>query len=276
MLATYRFLLSRRWLGLLAAAIAAAALCAALGRWQLDRLHQRHARNAVIEHNLGAAPVPAADLLRPGHPLPPGQQWRRVTATGRYDTGHELVVRNRTLDGAVGYHVLTPLVTEQGPALLVDRGWVPTAETAATRPDVPPPPSGEATVTARMRQAEPPKHGPAPPAGQVTRIAVATIARSLPYPVYGGYGELVAQDPPSRPAPTALPPPEVSEGPHLAYAFQWFLFGLMALGGYVVLARREARDLAAGRPGRAGRPGHAGRANRTASAPRPVPTRADG
>ena len=40
----------------------------------------------------------------------------------------------------------------------------------------------------------------------------------------------------------ALDPPETSEGPHLAYAFQWFLFACLALGGYVVLARREAAD----------------------------------
>ena len=50
----------------------------------------------------------------------------------------------------------------------------------------------------------------------------------------------------SRPgrAPQRLPPPEPSEGPHLAYAFQWFLFAALAPVGYVLLARREAEDRA--------------------------------
>jgi cytochrome oxidase assembly protein ShyY1 len=63
--------------------------------------------------------------------------------------------------------------------------------------------------------------------------------------VYGGYGELVTQQPaPDLDGGTMrlLPPPKPTEGPHLAYAFQWFLFALIALGGYVVLARREAQE----------------------------------
>jgi cytochrome oxidase assembly protein ShyY1 len=34
----------------------------------------------------------------------------------------------------------------------------------------------------------------------------------------------------------------------LLYAVQWFLFGVLGLGGYVVLARREAADRRVARP----------------------------
>jgi cytochrome oxidase assembly protein ShyY1 len=78
----------------------------------------------------------------------------------------------------------------------------------------------------------------------VTRIHVPTIAATLPYDVYGGFGELTAESPRPRDAPSLLPPPEPAEGPHLAYAFQWFVFAALALGGYVLLARREAADRA--------------------------------
>jgi len=47
----YRFLLTRRWLGLLALALAVAAACVLLGRWQLHRLEARHAKNHVITSN---------------------------------------------------------------------------------------------------------------------------------------------------------------------------------------------------------------------------------
>ena len=61
--------------------------------------------------------------------------------------------------------------------------------------------------------------------------------------MYGGYADLVREQPaPRQRAGRARPAPETSEGPHLAYAFQWFLFACLALGGYVVLARREAAD----------------------------------
>ena len=60
-------------------------------------------------------------------------QYARVRATGRYDAAHQLLVRNRPLEGQVGYYVLTPLVTDAGPALLVDRGWVPAGATADRR-----------------------------------------------------------------------------------------------------------------------------------------------
>jgi cytochrome oxidase assembly protein ShyY1 len=80
---------------------------------------------------------------------------------------------------------------------------------------------------------------------------VAAIRQDLPYDVYAGFGDLVREHPTPRQAPALLPPPETSEGPHLAYAVQWFLFALMALGAFVVLARREAADRRAAATGAA-------------------------
>lgn len=242
----YRFLLSRRWVGLLAVALLVALACVLLGRWQLDRLGQRHERNDLLRRNLTSAPVAPGDLLAVGREPAEGDQFARVRATGHYDEDRRLLVRTRPFEGQVGYYVLSPFVTDDGTALLVVRGWVPDGPTAESLPDVPPPPSGEVTVTARIRQSEPPSTTGTPPEGQVTRIDVPAIATTLPYPVYGGYGEVTAERPQLRDHPERLPAPEPSEGPHLAYAFQWFLFALLALGGYVLLARREEADLRAG------------------------------
>jgi cytochrome oxidase assembly protein ShyY1 len=239
----YRFLLSRYWLGLLAAAVAVAAACVALGFWQLDRLGQRHARNRLIAANLSSAPLPPERFLAVGRDLTSAEQWQRVRARGVYDTSHQLLVRNRPFEGENGYYVVTPLVTADGAAVLVNRGWVPVGATARTLPDVPAPPTGTVTLVGRMRRSEGPAGGAAPPPGQVRRIDVSGIAKTMPYPVYGGYAELVSQRPAPRRTPEALPPPEPSEGPHLAYAVQWYMFAGLALGGYVVLARREAEDI---------------------------------
>lgn len=242
---SYRFLLSARWAGLLAAAVAVAAACVALGFWQIDRLEQRHDRNRLLERNHTMPPTPVDDLLDVGRAPAAADQYARVRASGRYDVGEQLLVRTRPFEGQVGYNVLTPLVTAAGPALLVNRGWVPGGPNATTPPEPPRPPAGGVTVTGRVRSSEPASTTGTPPPGQVTRIDVSAIAGSLDYDVYGGYVDLARERPRPAEAPELLPAPEPSEGPHLAYAFQWFLFAGLALGGYVVLARREAADRAA-------------------------------
>jgi cytochrome oxidase assembly protein ShyY1 len=240
----YRFLLTPRWLRLIAAALAVAAGCVALGFWQLDRFDQKRARSDLVHANVAAAPVAPDALLVVGRPLAARQEWRRVEARGRYDESHQVLVRNRPMEGSTGYYVLTPLVTNDGPALLVNRGWVPIGATARTRPEVPPAPTGQVSVIARVRLSEPSDHKGTPLSGQVRRIDVPAIAATMPYDVYGGYGELVEQRPAPDTTPTALPEPDPGLGPHLAYAFQWWVFAAIAVGGVVVLARREARESA--------------------------------
>src|SRR5215217_3113921 len=97
-----------------------------LGLWQLDRYYERTAINdRVAAGESGAAEPVAAVLPAAGTPVPEAAHWRRVTAAGTYDSAHELLVRNRTVDGRLGFEVLTPLVLDDGSAVLVDRGWIP-------------------------------------------------------------------------------------------------------------------------------------------------------
>jgi cytochrome oxidase assembly protein ShyY1 len=227
----YRFLLSRRWLGLLVVALLVAAGCVALGRWQLHRLSERHERNDLVTRNVDARPVSPGDLLRVGREPRPDDQYARVQATGRYDLDEQLLVRTRPFEGQVGFHVLTPFVTDAGPALLVDRGWVPGGSTAEDVPDVPDPPSGTVTVTARVRSSEPASTTGTPPPGQVTRIHGPSIAATLPYDVYGGFVELTRESPRPDEAPSLLPARAPWVGPHPAYGFLWFVCAALALGG---------------------------------------------
>lgn len=254
----YRFLITPRWLGLAAVTITAVVIMILLGQWQLDRYRERDAINARIDATATADPVGVASVLPPpavggGPPPPEDRAWTRVTVTGVYDPAGEVLVRGRSVEGRVGFEVITPLRTADGSAVLVDRGWVPAAPEGPTaRPDVPPVPSGEVTVVGRVRLSESGGQAVERLAGagaQVRRIAVPHIARELPYPVYGAY---VLADP-VEPGFTAIPVRQENSWQNAAYVVQWWLLAGLTVVGFGYLARREA--LAAAGTARAGAAG---------------------
>jgi cytochrome oxidase assembly protein ShyY1 len=235
--------------------------CIELGQWQLHRLHHAQADNRLIRDNSRANPEPVDHLTSVGGAITQDRRWHAVEVRGTYDAGHTLLVRNRVRDGGPGFQVLTPVVTGDGTAALVDRGWV-SAPLSGSLPEVPAPPSDPVVVTGLLRPTETqPSRGPHDsadvPAGQVVRIDVPRISKGLPYPVFAGYVDLQAQDPPapvvdgsSLPDPNAVPGSE-TEMLHLAYASQWFVFAGIGPLGFLLLVRREAADRrAAGYPGR--------------------------
>lgn len=261
------WLLTGRWLSLLLLAVLTVPGCIELGRWQLHRLHHAQADNRLIRDNSRAAAQPVDQLTSVGGTVTKDRRWRAVEVRGTYDPGHTLLVRNRNRGGNPGFQVLTPVVTGDGTAALVDRGWVAIPQGAAV-PDVPAPPDGPVVVTGLLRPTETqPRRGPHDssdvPAGQVVRIDVPRISGGLPYPVYAGYVDLRAQDPPapvvdgaSVPDPNPLSGSE-TEMLHLAYASQWFVFAGIAPLGFLLLIRREAADRRAAR----GRPPTTGATN---------------
>lgn len=238
----FRFLASRRWAVRILAGLVLVAACVRLGFWQLDRNDQREARNEVIEANVHRDPAAVDDVLTAGIPVASNLVWTPVEATGRYDTDHQLVVRLRPMDGEPGVHTLTPLVTEGGAAVLVDRGFVRQDGPATVAPRLPQPPTGEVDVVGRVRQSEEGRGtGGDPDRGSVRYVDVDEIARALPYPVYGAWIELIEEDPAPVDAPVKPPAPTTEAGPHLSYAVQWFIFACIGVGGFVFLVRAESR-----------------------------------
>jgi cytochrome oxidase assembly protein ShyY1 len=246
----YRFLLTPRWLAAAAVAVAAAVVMVFLGNWQLDRYRERSAINDRIDAAESAAPVPLTSVLAaptaPGTAGPsPGRDkaWTKVTMTGRYDPAHEIQARGRTVDRAVGFEIVTPLVLADGTAVLVDRGWIPPARGGAVAaPSVPPAPSGTVTVVGRVHLSE---SRPAPLErrdGRIDtrRISLPQLAKEMPYPVYGGYVLLDEQTPAADPTFVAIPVPKEDAWQNGGYAVQWWLFAVMALVAFGWQARREA------------------------------------
>jgi cytochrome oxidase assembly protein ShyY1 len=208
--------------------------CVWLGVWQLDRLEQRRAFNASVERGLKLAPQPLERLIPPGaEPDPDSLSYRRAEVQGIYDDDREVVLFGRSLDGTPGNHVLTPLVTQDGRALIVDRGWVPLH---LGRPPIGEavPPSGTVRVTGVLfpPEEQSPSSGSTEAVASFTKIDLGRLGRQLPYPVHPVYLWLRSQDP-SQPGalPRPVPLPELTEGPHLSYAVQWFIFSAIALVG---------------------------------------------
>ncbi|MFI7439021.1 SURF1 family cytochrome oxidase biogenesis protein [Nonomuraea indica] len=259
----YRFLLTPRWIALHVVVLLVIPAFVLLGQWQFGRFEERSANSERVTANLAAPPVPVESLAGPA--VKEDDRYRAVTASGSYDAAQGLLVRRRPQEGRPGFYVLTPLVLADGRAVLVNRGWVKAGATADTPPEVPPPPTGQVTVTGRLRLSETEESSgirerPGLPAGQVLLIDLDAIGKRLPYELLGGYVDLTEQRPGGGPAPEPVPAPDVGAGGglNLAYGVQWWLFIGVAVGGWALLIRREAADRRAGaaRPdgGEAGEP----------------------
>ena len=250
----YRFLATPRWLGYAALTLAAAATMVMLGFWQLDRYHQRSAINDRIDAGTVATPVPLGRVVAAPAggagtvgPAPAASaHWTRVEVSGRYDPEHEILVRGRTVNGRVGFEVLTALVLADGTAVLVDRGWVPPASGGAiAAPTVPAPPGGAVTVVGRLHPPESQGGRPQTIGGhlETRRVAPRSIAPALPYALYDGYVGLDE----TAAGLTPVPVDKENALQNGGYVIQWWLFAAGALVGFGYLARRAAREQAPGK-----------------------------
>jgi surfeit locus 1 family protein len=238
MIKTLSQLLSRRWWWVTLLVIAGIALLISLGNWQLDRRQKRIAANAALAEQLAAEPVnlndPALDLA-----ALPAMPDRAVAATGEFDFSHQYWLKLQNFAGQAGGHLLAPLRLEgRDEAVLVDRGWVPFSEADPQRWDQFDE-NGPVTIHGVIRRSEASDRATAPggDSREWFRVDVGAINERIPYdllPVYVYQTDDDGQTPPLR------QPPEIdlSEGPHLSYALQWFTFALMLGVGYLFFVHR--------------------------------------
>src|SRR2546425_433678 len=106
----------RDWVGLVVALLVAA-ICVRLGVWQLDRLHERRQRNALLLAARARPPLQVDGSL----PADSARD-RRLVARGVYDYAHERLWHGRSYEGVPGVDLVTPLLLAVGGVGLVDRG----------------------------------------------------------------------------------------------------------------------------------------------------------
>jgi cytochrome oxidase assembly protein ShyY1 len=251
---------------LLVLLLGAAAVCARLGVWQLDRAQLRGDVDERAEQaELAGAPAdPIAEVVAPQTRFSGELVGHKVRATGTFDAD-PLLVAGRALDGRVGFLLLDPLrVVDAGsgeggageagsadggasaestlPVLPVVRGWVESPAAAAA---LDPAPSGTVVVTGYLQGGEAGGDGGLP-AGQIDAVSPAELVNRWGGPIYSGYLVLTEMSPPQDPGIALLPPPSVPGGglniQNLAYALQWWIFGAFALLLWARLVRDEARE----------------------------------
>lgn len=236
-----RFLLSRRWLGFAVVVVLLAWLALLLGQWQFHRLDDRRAENRVLATNLAADPVPVADALSTERQPTADQQWLPVEVSGTWDDEQTVVLKYQTRDGGPGVDVVTPLVTDSGVAVLVNRGWLATPNSGSETPDPPPATQGEVSITGYVR-ADATGAATTIADGGTRAVSSRAVAELTDYPLYQGFVDLASEEPAPAAALEPRPlPDDTSEGPHFFYGLQWWFFGALAVFGFLYLAYDETR-----------------------------------
>ena len=245
----YRFLFSPRWIGFHLLVLAGIVLMVNLGFWQLRRLDERQAFNAQVTSRIDLPPAPLDAVLGPA-PIPTTSSGAPSRPSGRYLPDEEVRVVNRSQGGLAGDIVVTPLAARRRPdparrpglrAARHRRGAAPAGDRRRRRP--------AASVSQERRRGQlsdagdgRPHRGPAPrhrPPGRRScrgRRSRCTSSWRRRDPAEAG------------PYPQPVDVPELSEGPHLSYAVQWFIFSAAVAVGWVLAVRKSITARRAGSP----------------------------
>ncbi|MDV3221865.1 SURF1 family protein [Intrasporangium sp.] len=231
----FRGLLTPRWVGLTIVMLIAVAACAFLGLWQLG-VAQDEGRKEAIASAGSLARMPLSEVTEPHSAFEAEFSNRPVSATGTYAAELGFVVPDRRLDGRAGSWVVTPLVTPEG-TVPVLRGFVD-----GTPASAPAPPEGQVTVHGTLGPGESPRPGAGLPEGQRSGIDLAILVNEWPGDLYNVVLLASSESVPSAGGLTAVPPPD-PEAPlnlkNLAYAIQWWVFGLFAIWMWWKMFRAE-------------------------------------
>ena len=242
-----RKIFSRTWWLATLLVFAGTLVLARLGIWQLDRLEQRRAFNAQFE---SARSQPLLDL---NQKLPENistMEWRSVQIIGKYDFENQIAIRNQYYGDQYGYHLLTPL-RSSGTAVLVDRGWIPADGNSAPADWRKYDEAGQVKVIGQVRlgSGKPAFGGVADavPADESrleiwNNADVAHVAGQLPYPILPIYVQTNSDASDTEPPIPFQSEIDLTEGPHLGYALQWFTFAAILFFGYSFFVRKQEKE----------------------------------
>ncbi len=235
----WAFARSPRWI--LSHLFVAAVVCLFVmaGMWQLDRRSQRIVENERVAARADAPALSVAAAVASG--TPEDVDFRRVQDEGIWVDTDVVRVANRSLNGVAGEWVVGLFETVDGTRVLVNRGFVPLNDVIEEPIDLG---SGSDTsgLSGYMRTSRIREGLTVADTGEgtlVPRLNVEAIAARLDNPdVVEMWLQLEA--PVGTGFPELVPLPEASNGPHLSYAGQWFLFATMGAGAYWLVLRKIA------------------------------------
>ncbi len=253
--AVARALVGRRWWWVTILVIALMIVLARLGFWQLDRLEQRRAANAELRAALQSAPFDLNDRVDEYSGVSPGDiptdlTNRDVLASGSFDYDNQRILKLQSYNGMAGVHLITPFVLEgTDTAVLVNRGWIPDAayaagekfadETGARTIE------GYVALTETLMRRTADAVVPVSPGLELFRVDIAAVEEELPYQLVPFYLVLPPEGSIRDELPVRVPKEvDLSEGPHLDYALQWFIFSIGLGVAYVIFVNRSLNQTA--------------------------------
>ncbi len=210
-------------------------LCLWAAQWQFNRGLDRQARNSAIEENTSRK-VKALESLTSDVKA---HEWQRATISGTFDTSQQILLRNRYFEGVYGFQLLTRFETRDGKSFWVDCGWLKAGPNALTPPDIPDLPRETVTIQGRLRLDSSLPRGAffaLPNDGSQGLISQAN-AQSRSQVSEKFYIDLLKGDRPELTPAVPAQLPELSDGPHMAYALQWVFFGGLVVYGRILIRR---------------------------------------
>jgi surfeit locus 1 family protein len=221
----------------------ATALFVCLGVWQIERRAEKLALIAMVEGRVHKMPTAA-----PGPPAwrfitTKADAYRRVYVHGVFRHDRETLVQAATQIGP-GYWVMTPLQTDAGWSVLINRGFVP-AENRARFSRRDGEPHGRVTVTGLLRMTEPKGaflHTNDPWHDHWYSRDVFAIGRTrqlfqlAPYFIDASQSAIGARQPIGGLTVVSFP------NNHLQYALTWFALAGLSLFGLVRIRSKNSAE----------------------------------
>jgi surfeit locus 1 family protein len=203
-------------------------------QWQYHRGNDRHERNSLIANQSSMTAIDLPKTIE--NPLQ--LEWRLIKTEGTFSPDKQILLRNRYFEGQYGYEVLTLFTNMQGMKFWVDRGWVKAGADATTAPITPPIPTEQVRIVGRFRLGTSLPSGTffALPGGGKSGITSEVNAQSREN-TEDFYLDLVSGSTPNLTPQVSAQLPELSDGPHMAYALQWLFFGGLVVYGRILIRR---------------------------------------
>lgn len=203
-------------------------------QWQYHRGIDRHERNSLIANQSSMTAIDLPKTIE--NPLQ--LEWRQIKTEGTFSPDKQILLRNRYFEGQYGYEVLTLFTNMQGMKFWVDRGWVKAGADATTAPITPPIPTEQVRIVGRFRLETSLPSGTffALPGGGKSGITSEVNAQSREN-TEDFYLDLVSGSTPNLTPQVSAQLPELSDGPHMAYALQWLFFGGLIVYGRILIRR---------------------------------------
>lgn len=235
-------LISRRWWWTTLLVLAGIGLLARLGFWQLDRLDQRRSSNAQLIQQLNSSPINLNSEQLPADLE--NLEDRQAAVSGSFDYSSQIMLTQQNWQGRPGVHLITPFIVDgRDVAILVDRGWIPSRKAATgdldryndeSSADV------DGVIKLSDSIAGVPT-GLTEPREEWYRVDVAAIEAQMPYTLMPVYLQWLPKDPDLELPYRAEREIDLSEGSHLGYAIQWFLFATVLGVGYLSLILQQEK-----------------------------------